>query len=375
MANSSGNVDGEFWGSRTATIDWCESNYEISEYVAEFWNTISNLIMIVLPMYGIYWCVKQISHSKNRPNHANNRRPFTVPTTVIWCYVGVMLVGVGSWMFHMTLLYPMQLLDEIPMMFGSAILLYANYELILAVFELERQHKRTLSIKNLKPDSRFSRLFRNKKLVLSVIITYCVVCSYAYVKIWTNPLFHENTFGVMVFLILFQNFYLIYKYKLRKRMYAISVGYYLLGFLLWNLDNHFCDYLQMYRKSVETFFGVNTTETGEPANDWKSILLNSLVVTFKSISEFHSLWHILTGYASFITVLHITDIHYQRYLLSENSLTIDKQTLYSTKRPVTAKFCHLFYHLNDNLTLVNNENEKPLVNKQPPKISKISKNK
>ncbi len=25
-----------FWGKPTATIDWCEANYEVSHYIAEF---------------------------------------------------------------------------------------------------------------------------------------------------------------------------------------------------------------------------------------------------------------------------------------------------------------------------------------------------
>lgn len=25
-----------FWGNRTATIDWCEKNYEVTYYIAEF---------------------------------------------------------------------------------------------------------------------------------------------------------------------------------------------------------------------------------------------------------------------------------------------------------------------------------------------------
>ena len=38
------------------------------------------------------------------------------------------MVGIGSWMFHMTLQYEMQLLDELPMVWGGCILAYCMYE-------------------------------------------------------------------------------------------------------------------------------------------------------------------------------------------------------------------------------------------------------
>ena len=68
-----------FWGDTTATLDWCETNYEVTStelmgttmtsllpflksmsllqvswYIAEFWNTITNLSMILPPLWGIY---------------------------------------------------------------------------------------------------------------------------------------------------------------------------------------------------------------------------------------------------------------------------------------------------------------------------------
>ena len=56
-----------FWGPATSTIDWCEENYQVgaiarkhkktlfqvSWYIAEFWNTVSNLSMIIPAIYGI----------------------------------------------------------------------------------------------------------------------------------------------------------------------------------------------------------------------------------------------------------------------------------------------------------------------------------
>lgn len=43
------------------------------------------------------------------------------------CYGSLLIVGIGSWLFHMTLRYEMQLLDELPMMWGACIVMYCLY--------------------------------------------------------------------------------------------------------------------------------------------------------------------------------------------------------------------------------------------------------
>ena len=78
------------WGSPTSTLDWCEKNYQvnilpkyvsvlekkidniwlysnkysltllqITIYIAEFWNTITNLSMIVPALYGLSNVLRQ----------------------------------------------------------------------------------------------------------------------------------------------------------------------------------------------------------------------------------------------------------------------------------------------------------------------------
>lgn len=96
-----------YWGPTTSTLDWCERNYEMSFYVAELWNTISNVAIFLPPIIGIFQIYKLDLERK-----------------YMLAFFVVSIVGFGSWAFHMTLLYPMQLADEIPMVWSAAVMIY-----------------------------------------------------------------------------------------------------------------------------------------------------------------------------------------------------------------------------------------------------------
>ncbi|MEQ2279895.1 Alkaline ceramidase 3 [Ameca splendens] len=100
-----------YWGRPTSTLDWCEENYVVSSYIAEFWNTVSNLIMILPPIYGAVQTFRD-----------------GLEFRYICSFLGLSAVGVGSWCFHMTLLYEMQLLDELPMIYSTCVFVYCLYE-------------------------------------------------------------------------------------------------------------------------------------------------------------------------------------------------------------------------------------------------------
>jgi dihydroceramidase len=99
-----------YWSPITSTVDWCELNYEVTHYVAEFVNTLTNVSFLFLGLIGIYSCYKTRAE-----------------TRFYLCLLSYMLVGLGSFLFHGTLYYEMQLLDELPMMFGSSIFAYTVY--------------------------------------------------------------------------------------------------------------------------------------------------------------------------------------------------------------------------------------------------------
>jgi dihydroceramidase len=100
-----------FWGPVTASIDWCEPNYVVSYYVAEFWNTISNLGFIAFPMVWLYLGIR-----------------YQFERRLILACVATFMVGLGSALFHGTLLFMCQLGDELPMLWLTLVTLYSLIE-------------------------------------------------------------------------------------------------------------------------------------------------------------------------------------------------------------------------------------------------------
>jgi dihydroceramidase len=42
-----------FWGPSTSSVDWCESNYEMNAYMAEFNNTTSSFSLVLAGVLGL----------------------------------------------------------------------------------------------------------------------------------------------------------------------------------------------------------------------------------------------------------------------------------------------------------------------------------
>lgn len=82
----------------SATIDWCEVNYEFSSYVAEFWNTLSSFLFCVFGLYSLYVVFK-----------VKGERVEVLSALLL------VVVGLGSAAFHGTLRYTAQIMDEVPM--------------------------------------------------------------------------------------------------------------------------------------------------------------------------------------------------------------------------------------------------------------------
>ncbi|ODN03020.1 Alkaline ceramidase 3 [Orchesella cincta] len=229
----------QFWGPPTSTVDWCEMNYEVSPFIAEFWNTVSNLIMIILPILGIIEIMRMRLEKKYILTHCS-----------------LIAVGIGSWAFHMTLLYYMQLLDELPMLFANGILIYQ-------IGEIRKSVKKPV----------------NSKLAFACCVS-TFLFSVIHVAFKNNVLF-QGMYGAGVLVVLSLDYRLIVDNKCRTCTRLLSAGFlmFLVAFGLWNIDNQHCSQLTNLRTELPPYLGPMT--------------------------QLHAWWHVLTGYGTYIHILFI----------------------------------------------------------------------
>jgi dihydroceramidase len=208
----------------TSSIDWCEENYVYSNYIAEFWNTISSTSMIFIGknsqfcfnFLGILLMFKQTKiNSKTRP------------TSMLMIFIGI-----GSVLFHMTLSRYSQALDEVPMIWVALHLIY------LATNEL------------FKNDSSNTLWFWYRFCKSDVFILYGIFTSIC-ITFTTGDLqftlFHVNNTIISILVVLC--FYVLSTRKDLNEYHntytTFKTGLLLFGVALccWSFDLFFCDYL------------------------------------------------------------------------------------------------------------------------------------
>mmetsp|Transcript_39967 Transcript_39967/g.123963 ORF Transcript_39967/g.123963 Transcript_39967/m.123963 type:complete len:274 (-) Transcript_39967:92-913(-) len=96
MAGAPGDLP--YWGSIDAMHQFCEAKYVVSTHFAEIWNALSNIPTFILPgLFGLY----------------STWRVHDVRLRMLW--LNMFWVGIGSFLFHMTMRFKCEMLDELPM--------------------------------------------------------------------------------------------------------------------------------------------------------------------------------------------------------------------------------------------------------------------
>eukprot|EP01084_Bolivina_argentea_P311176 538604_1 len=101
-----------YWSPITSNYDWCENNYQVTYYIAEFFNTLSGIPLLMAGLYGLINCYR-----------------YNYQYKFYWNYITLMIVGIGTIAFHATLSREGQILDEVPMLWASLSCLYVSFTL------------------------------------------------------------------------------------------------------------------------------------------------------------------------------------------------------------------------------------------------------
>ncbi|RAK75914.1 ceramidase [Aspergillus fijiensis CBS 313.89] len=229
-----------FWGPQTSYLNFCEEDYVVTRYVAEFINTCSSLIYI---LYGIYG----LSQLRSKPSASFAR---AIP------WFGLMGVGICSAGYHMTLKYHTQMSDELSMHLLTTPLVYR-----VLTFQVNPQWRRLIGI------------------ALALEFTTVMVVH----MVMDEFLLHAVTFGAGALLIARRTMQIIshqipnpvIKQKTRN-IGRFGIFCFLFGYFAWLVDVWACNHLTRVRELV-----------GAP-------------VAF--FLELHGWWHFFTAIGAYVAV-------------------------------------------------------------------------
>ncbi len=192
-----------FWGLPTSSVDWCEANYQVTPYIAELWNTISSLAMVVAGALGL--CLNRSS----------------LPRRILAAYGLLMVVGFGSIAFHATLRFELQMLDELPMLYLVTLIVYILLEP--------------------GPVARSPRWLPWTLAGYAFVLTVLCSASRGRLQFWV----FQISFGSLELWSLLR-VYQIYRRTEslgQRRLFRAGMAAYLLGIVVWFCDLRFCPLL------------------------------------------------------------------------------------------------------------------------------------
>jgi len=191
-----------YWGAKTATMNWCEDDYEVTPYIAEFFNAMSSLLIVCNGLFGI------MAH----------RGAVFWETRWLFAFGILFVVGFGSFAFHATLWKSMQALDELPMIYGNTIFIYC-----VLTMEDKRGMDRT---------------------PLAATLCVLTLAETAFI-VWfdtADQIAFLVFYGAGVIFLILKTLALSHKHdpQQRSHLHLYAIMCYSFGYILWNLSRTFC---------------------------------------------------------------------------------------------------------------------------------------
>lgn len=194
-----------FWEPHSSSIDFCEPNYHVTPYIAEFHNSWSSLCMSIFALIGIMY-----------GNPLGESR-------VTAMFSMLFVIGFGSCGLHSTLHWLPQSSDEVPMLWQCWTILFALTEYKTAPGSSSKYY--TASWMSLAAGLQTVVYYMFQDYYPAFLVTYSILA--ATIIIWLTLLTFRENDGRIAGLF----FYL----WLRSIM-----AFLVIGFSLWVVDNHFC---------------------------------------------------------------------------------------------------------------------------------------
>ncbi|CAK9156855.1 unnamed protein product [Ilex paraguariensis] len=185
-----------FWGPVTSTIEWCEKNYVYSSYIAEFFNTMSNIPCILLALIGLISSLGQRFEKRFSVLHVSN-----------------MILAIGSMLYHATLQHVQQQSDETPMVWEMLLYIYILYS-------PDWHYRGTMPTFLFLYGAAFAIVHSQFRFGIGFKVHYVILCLLCIPRMYKYYIYTEDVYA-----------------KRLAKLYAATL---LLGSLCWLCDRFFC---------------------------------------------------------------------------------------------------------------------------------------
>lgn len=229
-----------YWSPITSIIDWCEPNYQHFDTVAETYNTFSSIAYLIFGVCFIYTI-----ESLYRTNEIT--RKLRLPRIYLEIIVAL-IVGIGTYLFHMTLHREHQMLDELSM--NGAILVH-----LYCLINMDDEEKGK-SEEGWKKAMQCFGLFHTSKAAISAVCCLTLFSISFIVYDTMIPVVFQTLFGISVLCgIMLSSVQAAKKYEMTDPVHtphfqkakkdkiillSMGVGIGALGFTVWLIDNNTC---------------------------------------------------------------------------------------------------------------------------------------